>query len=376
MIAYTDYAGDARVRREAETLAAKGFNVVCLTNKNGGKPTRYTLDGVEVRELRVSKYRGKSTVAYLLSYLRFLLAASTSCLGLLVKRQARCRSCPQPAGLPGLCGTRAATGGPQSRARHSRLGARDLCGEVFQGSSRSPDALSRRAAERRGRAQSHLRQSSAAPTLVARGIPDSKTFVSMNVPDPRIFGSPFSEWARARSGAAEPRVSRHDGRAARRRPADQGGGAVARSRPHGATAFVGSWRRPGRLSAPGPATRRGREHRIQCQGVSLERPSTPTELDGCGSRGKSTKRGVRSDAAGQTARVRLPRYSGGGAEAENDRALLLRADGGVLRTGECPIAERRHFPHALRSGANGARRPLGREPSSPTTDGNDRARSW
>ena len=85
MIAYTDYAGDARVRREAETLASQGFNVVCLTNRNGGKPTRYALDGVEVRELRVGKYRGKSTVAYLLSYIRFLMAASTSCLGLMVK---------------------------------------------------------------------------------------------------------------------------------------------------------------------------------------------------------------------------------------------------------------------------------------------------
>ena len=85
MVAYTDYAGDARVRREAETLAAQGFDVVCLTNKNGETPTRYALDGVEVRELGVGKYRGKSTVAYLSSYLRFLLAASTSCLGLLLK---------------------------------------------------------------------------------------------------------------------------------------------------------------------------------------------------------------------------------------------------------------------------------------------------
>src|SRR5688572_3424221 len=85
MVAYTDYVGDARVRREAETLAAKGFNVVCLTNRNGGTPQRYTLDGVEVRELRVGKYRGKSTVAYLLSYMRFLIGASASCVGLLVK---------------------------------------------------------------------------------------------------------------------------------------------------------------------------------------------------------------------------------------------------------------------------------------------------
>mgnify|MGYP000229841170 CR=1 FL=1 len=49
MVAYTDYVGDARVRREAETLAAHAFNVVCLTLTNGDRPTRFTVDGVEVR---------------------------------------------------------------------------------------------------------------------------------------------------------------------------------------------------------------------------------------------------------------------------------------------------------------------------------------
>ena len=65
MIAYTNYAFDARVRREAETLASQGFRVRCLTTKNGGAPARFVLDGVEVQELRVPKYRGKSTRAYI-----------------------------------------------------------------------------------------------------------------------------------------------------------------------------------------------------------------------------------------------------------------------------------------------------------------------
>src|SRR6266545_4510320 len=87
MIAYTDYRIDARVRREAETLASNAFDVVCLTTRNGGSPARFTLDGVTVQELGVSKYRGKSTVAYALSYLRFLAAASAVCLQRLATRQ-------------------------------------------------------------------------------------------------------------------------------------------------------------------------------------------------------------------------------------------------------------------------------------------------
>src|SRR5687768_1741279 len=83
MIAYTDYAYDARVRREAETLAANGFNVRCLTNRRGDTATEFELDGVHVRELHVPKYRGKSTLAYCASYVRFLVHSSLACLRLL-----------------------------------------------------------------------------------------------------------------------------------------------------------------------------------------------------------------------------------------------------------------------------------------------------
>jgi hypothetical protein len=85
MVAYTNYATDARVRREAETLASHGFHVRCLALKAGEVPSRFQLDGVEVQELPVLKYRGKSTVAYVGSYLRFLFSSSMACLGLLFR---------------------------------------------------------------------------------------------------------------------------------------------------------------------------------------------------------------------------------------------------------------------------------------------------
>jgi hypothetical protein len=87
MIAYTVYDFDARVRREAETLASHGFRVRCLTTKSGPTSRRYVLNGVEVDELRVAKYRGKSQFVYLTSYLRFLLASSLACLRLLFARR-------------------------------------------------------------------------------------------------------------------------------------------------------------------------------------------------------------------------------------------------------------------------------------------------
>jgi len=79
MIAYTFYAFDARVRREAETLVAHGFRVRFLTPRAGAKAGRFLVNGVEVRELPVAKYRGKSQLAYLASYVWFALAASAVC---------------------------------------------------------------------------------------------------------------------------------------------------------------------------------------------------------------------------------------------------------------------------------------------------------
>ena len=190
MVAYTDYAGDARVRREAETLAAQGFDVVCLTNKNGGTPTRYALDGVEVRELGVGKYRGKSTVAYLISYIRFLLAASTSCVGLLVKGKldvVHVHNLPDFLVFAGLV--------PRLAGRKVVLDVHDSVPETFAAKFSNAPLVHKLLCleERVSAAVAHKVICVNHPqraTLVARGIPDSKTFISMNVPDPRIFGSP------------------------------------------------------------------------------------------------------------------------------------------------------------------------------------------
>src|SRR5687767_14406569 len=200
MIAYTDYVGDARVRREAETLSANAFNVVCLTTKNGGRPTSFTVDGVEVRELGVSKYRGKSTVAYLASYLRFLFAASTSCIRLLLKGELdiiHVHNVPDFLVLAGLV--------PRLAGRKVVLDVHDSVPETFAAKfSDAPLAQQMlRLEERLSALVAHKVICVNDPqraTLVARGIPADKTFVSMNVPDPKIFGAQLNGRQHAEPG--------------------------------------------------------------------------------------------------------------------------------------------------------------------------------
>lgn len=77
MVAYTNYPSDARVRREAETLSREAhFHVRFLSLKKSESPKVYHLNGVTVQELNISKYQGKGKKNYILSYLKFLKAAS------------------------------------------------------------------------------------------------------------------------------------------------------------------------------------------------------------------------------------------------------------------------------------------------------------
>src|SRR5262245_65633888 len=84
MVAYSDYDHDARIRREAETLAANGFGVTCLKLRNGSTRAEYVLNGVDVREMNVAKYQGKSQGAYLRSYVRFRAEAAETCVGVVL----------------------------------------------------------------------------------------------------------------------------------------------------------------------------------------------------------------------------------------------------------------------------------------------------
>jgi glycosyltransferase involved in cell wall biosynthesis len=190
MIAYTDYAGDARVRREAETLAEHGFHVRLMATRAGGPARDYVLDGVAVSELQEQKYQGKSARAYLASYCRFLLAASAECLRLRWRGEldvVHVHNMPDFLVFAGLL--------PRLSGCKVVLDVHDSIPETFSVKfSGSP--LLRRALvveERVSTAVAHRVICVNEPqmdVLVARGLPREKAFVSMNVPDPRIFGEP------------------------------------------------------------------------------------------------------------------------------------------------------------------------------------------
>lgn len=188
MIAYTVYAFDARVRREAETLAASGFHVRCLTTNTGSTPAHYELGGVEVRELSVPKYRGKRALAYAASYVRFLVASSLACMKLLWKGEldvVHVHNLPDFLAFAGLV--------PRLFGCKVVLDIHDSVPETFATKfSESPLFWKALCLEERVSALvahkvicvNHPQRD----VLVARGIPASKTFVSMNMPDPKIFG--------------------------------------------------------------------------------------------------------------------------------------------------------------------------------------------
>jgi len=76
MVAYTIYPSDARVRREAETMASlEKSAVTVIVLKEHPEPRCYMLDGVEIIELNLRKYRGKHQYKYFLSYFNYFFQA-------------------------------------------------------------------------------------------------------------------------------------------------------------------------------------------------------------------------------------------------------------------------------------------------------------
>ncbi len=190
MIAYTNYATDARVRREAETLAETGeFHVTFLSLMEGKTARSYVRDGVHVRELRIRKYRGKNRARYILSYFLFLALAFLECAGRAFTGKldvAHVHNMPNFivfAAIPAKClGKKVildihdsvpetylakfSTGRPGNLYRLLCMEERISCGiadRIICVNHPQMEALAR------------------------RGMPAEKIVVSMNVPDPRLF---------------------------------------------------------------------------------------------------------------------------------------------------------------------------------------------
>jgi len=185
MIAYARYSIDARLRREAETLVSNNrHKVIFLVPKENDTPRRYDMNGVHVAELNANKYKGKSKVMYILSYLRFLTFAFIGCSGLFLTHKidvVHVHNMPNflvfAALIPRLFGKKLIldihdsvpeTFGAKFDQKSSLL-FKLLCLE---------ESLCCRLAQKII-CVNHLQRE----TLIQRGIPADKIVVSMNVPD-------------------------------------------------------------------------------------------------------------------------------------------------------------------------------------------------
>src|SRR3989442_9794642 len=75
MVAYTEYASDPRVRREAETLVAEGHRVEAIVLRPRLGPSAAELDGVHLHEVPLSARRGGG-MRHLYQYAVFFLLSS------------------------------------------------------------------------------------------------------------------------------------------------------------------------------------------------------------------------------------------------------------------------------------------------------------
>lgn len=78
MLAYSDYEGDGRVRRYAESLAKRGDLVDVIALRNGHGPDPYDLNGVRIFPLHSRQKNERSKWQYAWRVFRFFLAASAS----------------------------------------------------------------------------------------------------------------------------------------------------------------------------------------------------------------------------------------------------------------------------------------------------------
>lgn len=191
MIAYTNYLSDARVRREAETLAATGdFEVTILSLHDNDIAKSYELENVKVIELDVKKYRGRNKFNHMKLYLKFLLMAFCQCNRQFFARNLdiiHVHNMPNflvLAGLlPRLCGKKMILDIHDSTpetyfARYgenaNKLLFKLLCWEEALCCGLANKVI----------CVNHVQRDE----LVKRGIPSKKIAISMNVPDPKWFG--------------------------------------------------------------------------------------------------------------------------------------------------------------------------------------------
>jgi glycosyltransferase involved in cell wall biosynthesis len=189
MIAYTEYRHDARVRREAETLARTGrYRVSVIVLKPGDKANVSKLAGVRLIEANQKKYTGKRKLRYIGSYLQFMARSFAMCTRLWLKGEV---DIIHVHNMPDFLVCAAIA--PRLLGRKLILDIHDSMPETylskFDGRNSIPfkllsleEQLSAALAHR-VICVNHIQKD----VIVGRGINPDKITLSMNVPDPVLF---------------------------------------------------------------------------------------------------------------------------------------------------------------------------------------------
>ena len=189
MIAYTFYASDPRVRREAEALVARGDTVHFICVREPGKAVERECHGVQLYPVSAGRYRGDSTFGYLARYASFFLRAFILVTWLFFKNRyqvVQVHTMPDflvfAAAIPKLFGARIV------------LDVHDLMPELyickFKMDARHPIIRFITWVERRSIAFAHRAiavHATHRDALVSHGSPLEKFVILLNLPDPRIF---------------------------------------------------------------------------------------------------------------------------------------------------------------------------------------------
>jgi glycosyltransferase involved in cell wall biosynthesis len=192
MVAFTDYVGDARIRREAEALVERGHVVDLICPETDWLRGKTNLGGVNLHYARRFAYGDSGPLRYLARYVTFLLAA-----GLKIARLGRRNriNVVQVHTMPDFLVFAALPA--KRRGAKVILDVHDLVPELYASKFgvRESHPLIRALVwvERRSLAFADISFAVHGPhrdALIRHGNPAEKLTVVMNSPDPRVLGEP------------------------------------------------------------------------------------------------------------------------------------------------------------------------------------------
>lgn len=189
-VAYTHYASDPRVRREAEALAGRGDEVTVWALRPDEGPAAPEVEGVRIRDVVVPRYRGGQAKAYLASYARFIGEVGVQ---LALEHRRRPFDIVHVHTMPDVLVFAAAL--PRLSGAKVVLDMHDLMPDLFRAKFRlAPGSLGLRALRLAQRASTAFADAVIAvhenqyQLLLRDGVPAYKLAIVMNAADPAHFG--------------------------------------------------------------------------------------------------------------------------------------------------------------------------------------------